>query len=181
MAKFTWLGSRKRGSKPVLVPGESTSLHRAFLIRLWLKGLGGLTELLGALALLLIPVNVFKDLGQSLSSMFLNANPENAFGLAILKYTQSLDGHSTLLGAIYLVTHGAVKVVLVYALFRNRMWAYPMMLAALVIFVTLQTVDLFNEFTWGVFALTIFDIFMIWITNREWQLHKKRNEHAAAH
>ena len=181
MAQAKWLFSRKRNGKAVLVPGESSSLHRAFIISLWLKGLGGLTELIGALALLLIPVSVFKDLGSNLSSALLNANPENAFGLAILKYTESLDGSTTMLGAIYLVTHGAVKVVLVYALFRNRMWAYPMMLAALVIFVGLQTAEMFHQFTWGVFALTIFDGFMIWVTNREWQLHKKRNLAGAAH
>ena len=36
-----------------------------------------------------------------------------------------------LFGAVYLLTHGLVKVVLVVALLLNKLWAYPWMIGVL--------------------------------------------------
>ena len=43
-----------------------------------------------------------------------------------------------LFGAVYLLLHGAVKVVLVIALLLNKLWAYPCMIVVLLIFIGYQ-------------------------------------------
>ena len=43
-----------------------------------------------------------------------------------------------LFGAVYLLLHGAVKVVLVTALLLNKLWAYPCMIVVLLIFIGYQ-------------------------------------------
>ena len=44
-------------------------------------------------------------------------------------------------GAAYLLAHGLVKVVLVLALLRNKLWAYPWMIAVLLGFVAFQSYE----------------------------------------
>jgi uncharacterized membrane protein len=43
-----------------------------------------------------------------------------------------------LFGAIYLLPHGIVKVVLVYALLLNKFWDYPWMMVVLLLFIGYQ-------------------------------------------
>ena len=43
-----------------------------------------------------------------------------------------------LFGAIYLLTHGAVKVGLVIAILLNKLWAYPCLIIVLLIFIGYQ-------------------------------------------
>ncbi len=43
----------------------------------------------------------------------------------LLHATSGLTGSAVQFGAIYLLSHGVVKIVLVTALLRNKRWAYP--------------------------------------------------------
>jgi uncharacterized membrane protein len=47
-----------------------------------------------------------------------------------------LTHSAQLYDAVYLLSHGDVKVVLVVALLRNKLWAYPWLIAFLAIFVS---------------------------------------------
>ena len=71
-------------------------------------------------------------------------------------------------GAAYLLTHGLVKIVLVGALLRNKLWAYPWMIAVLVAFIGYQLYRIAVGPTAGMVALTIFDAVIVWLTRREY-------------
>jgi uncharacterized membrane protein len=63
-------------------------------------------------------------------------------------------------------------VVLVLALLRNKLWAYPWMIAFLVAFICYQLYRIALDVTLGLTALTIFDAIIVWLTWREY--HKQR-------
>lgn len=51
-----------------------------------------------------------------------------------LPHTASgLTGNTVLFGAVYLLAHGVVKVALAIAMLLNKIWAYPWMIAVLVV------------------------------------------------
>jgi len=71
-----------------------------------------------------------------------------------------------------------VKIVLVAALLKNKLWAYPWMIAFLGAFIVYQAYRLTFKLSFGLAALTIFDIFIAWLTFREYR--KQLARHATA-
>ena len=74
-----------------------------------------------------------------------------------------------LFGAVYLLAHGVVKVILVAALLKNQLWAYPWMIAFLGVFIGYQLYRLSFQPSVGLTALTIFDVVIAWLTYREYR------------
>ena len=64
--------------------------------------------------------------------------------------------------------HGVVKIVLVAALVRNKIWAYPWMIAFLIVFIVYRIYRMTFAFSTGLLGLTIFDIVVMWLTYREY-------------
>lgn len=58
--------------------------------------------------------------------------------------------------------------MLVGALLRNQIWAYPWMIVFLVAFIAYQVYRMTFAFSVGLLALTIFDVFVAWLTYREY-------------
>ncbi len=67
-----------------------------------------------------------------------------------------------------MLSHGVVKIVLVTALLRNKLWAYPWMIAFLIAFIAYQVYRMTFAPSVGLVALTIFDAFVAWLTYREY-------------
>ena len=74
-----------------------------------------------------------------------------------------------LFGAVYLLSHGAVKVVLVAALLKNELWAYPWMIVFLGVFIVYQVYRLSLKPSVGLTALTVFDAVIAGLTYREYR------------
>jgi uncharacterized membrane protein len=72
------------------------------------------------------------------------------------------------------LSHGVVKVLLVAAVLKDKLWAYPWMIAFLLAFIGYQGYLLAVNPTLGVALLTVFDVFMVWLTYREYGKHPRR-------
>jgi uncharacterized membrane protein len=62
-----------------------------------------------------------------------------------------------------------VKVTLVIALLRNKLWAYPWMIAVLLAFIAYQVYLIVLGPSPGLVALTVFDVLIVVLTWREYQ------------
>ena len=69
-----------------------------------------------------------------------------------------------ILGSIYLLIHGAVKVGLVIALLLNKLWAYPCLIIVLLIFIGYQLYRIALQPSAGLIVLTIFDAVIVALT-----------------
>ena len=96
-----------------------------------------------------------------------------ARGSHLLSAAHSLTGSTVVFAALYLLSHGLVKMVLVGALLRNKLWAYPWMIGFLAVFIVYQLYRMTFAPTLGLATLTIFDAFIAWLTYREY-----RKQHA---
>ena len=106
---------------------------------------------------------------RSLTQHELSEDPRDFFARHLLHSAGQLTRGTTLFAAIYLISHGVAKVVLVVALLRDQLWAYPAMIVLLSAFIVYQLYRLSHRLTVGLTLLTVFDAFVVWLTWREYQ------------
>ena len=151
---------------------ETELLHRTFVLSIGAKGLFGLFELIGAIGAYFITPAQIQAFTQWLTADELQLEPNNVIAQFILHLGTNISSGETRFVALYLVIHGLTKVVLVWALLKDKQWAYPWMMIALVLFIVSQSIDLIAAFSLGILLLTLFDVFILWLTWRECALHK---------
>jgi uncharacterized membrane protein len=136
-----------------------------------LKGLDGLLELAGGVLLLLVSPATLNHWAHQLTQHELSQDPNDYLAHHLLRLTANL--HNTqLFGALYLLTHGLVKLVVVVGLFLRQRWAYPVAFVFLGGFVIYQLYRMTYAPTVGLALLTVFDLFIIWLTWREYRRTK---------
>jgi uncharacterized membrane protein len=157
------------------------AIDRAFLLGIIAKGLNGLAEILGGLILVLVTRDQLIGWLAGLANGELAEDPNDFIATRLLHWTDAstLTDAGLLFAGLYLLSHGVVKVVLVAAVLREKLWAYPWMLAFLVVFIGYQVYLLTRDPTGGLMALTCFDIALTWLTYREW--HRRRASTRALH
>jgi uncharacterized membrane protein len=143
-------------------------LDWTFEIFLILKGLDGLLEIAACLVLLLTPSETLSNWLNRLTAPELAEDPHDFIASHLLTAGDKFLAGSLLFAALYLLSHGIVKVVLVVAVLKDRLWAYPWMMTFLAVFIVYQSWLLIVDATPGLAALTIFDVAILWLTWREY-------------
>lgn len=144
-------------------------LDRVLVIGIVLKGIDGLLEVLGGVLLVLLTPAEISGLVHALTQHELSQDPRDFIASLLLHTADGLTGPGLLFGAAYLLVHGIVKVVLVLALLRNKLWAYPWTIGVLLVFIGYQLYRIVLSPTLGLIVLTGFDIVIATLTWREYQ------------
>lgn len=152
-------------------------LDRTFRISLTLKGLDGVLELIGGVLLLLVSPQQIGDVARFVTQHELAQDPGDPLASAVLHAASAASLSASVFGAIYLLLHGLVKIVLVWAVLKDRLWAYPWMIGFLLVFIFYQLYRIVVAFAWGMVLLTAFDVFIVWITAREYRRQRLRHMH----
>jgi uncharacterized membrane protein len=148
-------------------------LDRLFEIGIIGKGLNGLAELLGGLLLLFASPDSIRHAAAVLTQDELSKDPHDFIASHLLHTANGLTGSAVIFGAVYLLLHGVVKVVLVVALLLNKLWAYPCMIIVLLIFIGYQLYRIALQPSRGLVALTIFDAVIVALTWREYRRQRR--------
>jgi uncharacterized membrane protein len=149
-------------------------IDKTFEIGMILKGLDGILELIGGLFVLLVSPEAINSLVNWLTQHELSQDPHDFIATHLLHSAQGLTRSAVVFGAAYLVSHGIVKIVLVAAVLKSKLWAYPWMIAFLGIFIAYQVYRMTFAPSVGLVALTVFDAFIVWLTFREYQRHRAK-------
>ncbi len=150
-----------------------TATDKVFRISLYLKGLDGLLEIIGGLLLLLIKPEQINHLAHWLTQGELSQDPHDFIARHILKTAHELTGASLVFGAIYLLSHGISKVFLITQVLRDRLWAYKALIVLIGLFVVYQVYRLTVKFSISLVLLTLFDLLVIYLTQKEYRRHLK--------
>jgi uncharacterized membrane protein len=154
-------------------------LDRVFEIGIIGKGLNGAAELIGGLLLLFLTPGRIHHLVALLTQGKLSEDPHDFVATHLLHTASGLTGKALLFGAVYLLAHGIVKVVLVIALLLNKLWAYPWMIVVLVLFIGYQSYRIALTPTVGLIALTVFDLVIVVLTWREYRRQRRASQRPA--
>jgi uncharacterized membrane protein len=146
-------------------------LHESFQTGIFLKGFDGASEILGGvLVWLLNPVAAERTV-YALFGHQLAANPHAFLATHLIGALQSL-AHCKAFAAGFLLSGGLTKVVVVVALWFERLWAYPLMIVMLGAFAVYQ-IDWFSHtHSLILVVLTLFDLLAVWLT---WHEYRERN------
>lgn len=154
-------------------PHRELVLDWVFLVGVLLKALDGLVELVVGIPALFITKVQLIALAHALTSGELAEDPHDLIANLILHEAGKLGAAALVIGGIYLVVHGVVKVAIVAALFVGSTRIYPWAVGALTVLLIVQIVDLTVRFSVGVLLLSVLDAIIIALTLREW--HHRRS------
>lgn len=160
----------------------SPALDKTFKIGLVLKGLDGILEVAGGIALLFVSPHAIEHLVRALTAHELSEDPHDLIARYLLHSTSHLSTGIAVFGAIYLLSHGIAKIVLVALVLRDKLWAYAWLIALLMTFIAYQIYRITAvNFSVGLTALTVFDAALAWLTWREYRSRRAlRTEPAPA-
>ncbi len=150
-----------------------TLLDKTYEIGIIIKGIDGTLELIGGVLVLVLSPGTILNITNFFTQDTLQENPHNFLANHIEKAGHHLASGQTTFAALFLLTHGLVKVVLVTCLLLNKLWAYPWALVVLSIFLAYQLYLLITRPTFGMAFLTVLDAIIIYLVFREWkkQIH----------
>lgn len=147
-------------------------VDRLFRISIILKGLDGLLETVAGILLLVVGSESVVDLAQTLTGTVARTAPQGWLASAVVHGATQLVGGASVFAALYLLAHGVVKLVLVVAVLRDKLWAFPWMMAFLAAFVAYQSYQMAVTFSVGLLLLTAFDLVIIALTHIEYRKRK---------
>jgi uncharacterized membrane protein len=147
--------------------------HRIFEIGILLKGAHALIECLGGLALAFLRTDGLVNLVSELTQHELMRHPNDFVAARLLAMAQTFTVGTQHFYAFYLLSHGLIKIFLVLALLRNKLWAYPVSLAVLGLFIVYQLYRFSYTHGIGLIVLTVFDIVVIALIWHEYRLVRR--------
>ncbi len=100
----------------------------------------------------------------------LTEDPNDFVATFLVQSANQLSISSELFAAAYLLSHGIIKLFLVSALLRNKLWAYPWSLGVLGVFILYQLYRFAHTHSSWLIALSIFDILVIYLIGKEYRI-----------
>jgi uncharacterized membrane protein len=159
----------------------SPALDTTFKVGLVLKGLDGILEVAGGILLLFLSPQAIQHLVRVLTAHDFSKDPCDLIARYLLHTTAHLSHGTTVFGAIYLPSHGIAKIVLVALVLKDKLWAYPWLIALLLAFIAYQLYRITAvHFSIGLTLLTVFDAFLVWLTWREYRSKRAQQQAKAA-
>ncbi len=140
-----------------------------------LKGLDAVLEIAGGIALWFISPEFIVRLTALLTRGELSEDPRDLVSNYLRHAASRLSLGGEHFMAIYLLGHGVVKLFVVVALLRNKLWGYPLSIIVFGGFIVYQVYRYTLTHSLGLIALTIFDlivILLIWLEYRAVKQHR---------
>lgn len=145
-------------------------IRQLFVISVVLKGIGAVLEV--GFGLLLFFTNSVTNFVLQLAQNEFIEDPNDFFATHFHSFIAPTP-EEQMYGALYLLSHGAVKVVLVAGLLRNKLWAYPATIAILTLFILYQSVRWLQTHSFALLLLTVFDVLVLWLIYHEYRRIQK--------
>jgi uncharacterized membrane protein len=150
-----------------------------FRLGVILKGLDGVLEIAGGIALWLVnPGLIIRWVGL-LTQDEVARNRHDVIAHHLRVALGSLVSGRHFLG-IYLLAHGVVKLFVVVALLKNRFWAYPVAIAVFGGFIAYQLYRYTLTGSAGLIVLSAFDLIVIGLIWMEYRARKPRSHRLRA-
>lgn len=151
-------------------------IHVGFEIGLLLKGIHGLMEIIGSVFLLFLTPNRLNLLTRFLTKHELSEDQRDIVANYLLHISSSFSISTQHFAVFYLMSHGVIKCILILLLLKRKLWAYPLAIIVLILFIVYQIYR--YTLTQSVFLilLSIFDTIMIALTYLEYRRIKNKSQ-----
>lgn len=152
---------------------EAISL--ALKISLIFKSVFALAEIIGGAIFYFVSQDYITNFIFTITQDELVEDPKDFIASHLVTFSHSLFFSTQHFIALYLLSHGLVKLAVIIGLLKNKLWSYP---ASIFVFTTFIIYQFYRfSFTHSIWllVLTVFDIAIIWLIWREY-LFVKNNK-----
>ncbi len=149
-------------------------LHSGFELAILFKFIDGIFELIGGLALVLIAPRDLKEFIWSISWHELSGDPRDLVANLLHGLAEHLSVGSQTFGAVYLLSHGAIKIALVVSLWKGKLWSFPAAIVFFVLFIIYQLYRYGHTHSIWLILLSVLDVLVVLLTWTEYR-NLKRN------
>ena len=133
------------------------------------KGIDGVLEIIGGALLLGFRPDQLNDMVRQLTLHELNEDPHDLVVHLLLELVHHISHDIKLFAAIYLLSHGMIKLGLVVALLRKKLWAFPTAIAVFVLFLGYQMYRYSQTGSMSMLVLSGLDVIVIGLTWLEYR------------
>lgn len=156
-------------SKSKIINSNGNIFHKSFEIGILLKAIDGVLEIIGGILLLFLNPNRLGNLVAFLTQHELSEDPRDVIANFMIKLSSKFTISTEYFGVFYLISHGTIKLVLIVLLWKRKIWAYPLTIISLILFIIYQIYRYTLYPSTGLVILTVFDIIMIILTFIEYR------------
>ena len=150
---------------------EEKTIYELFQFSLWIKVFGSVGEMVGGIFIAFIPSAFVLNTALLLAQGESDSDDFLSRGLLSAAHSFAISNNA-FIGA-YLFVRGLVQFLLVIALFRNKLWAYPLLILVLLILVITQVYDIYLSHSIATGVITVVDIVTIYLVWHEYQVVRK--------
>ncbi|MGH7241543.1 MAG: DUF2127 domain-containing protein [Candidatus Saccharimonadales bacterium] len=134
-----------------------------------LKGIDGALEFLGGLLVLFVSPTTLHNFIAFITHRELVEDPHDKISNVLIHATNHYAAGGRTFLVIYLWIHAAIKLIAVFGILKNWLWAYPFSLISLGILMLYQAYTIFFvKASMGMILLTIFDMLILWLIWHEY-------------
>jgi uncharacterized membrane protein len=140
-----------------------------FRVSLVLKGLDGIAEIAGGVALWLVSPAFVNRVVRWLTAGEISEDPHDLIANFLRREASRFSLSGEYFVAVYLLIHGVIKIVIVAALLKDALWAYPIAIVVFFGFIVYQIYQYTLTGGFGLIALSVFDaviIVLVWLEYR---------------
>jgi uncharacterized membrane protein len=150
-------------------------IHQLFDVTLLLKSIHALIEIIGGFIFLFISKAAITNFVNFFIQDEISEEPNNKILNYISQTTAHLTGSSKSFAALYLISHGIINAFIIVALWKEKLWAYPVSFVVLGFFGLYQVYQYsFNHSPW-LLGLTILDAVILILVWHEYGVVKKKH------
>ena len=144
-------------------------VHVGFEIGLLMKGIDGILEIIGGFLLLFLSPARLNGIMRFLTQHELSEDPKDKVANLLLLYSHSFSISAQHFGVTYLLSHGIIKCLLIFLLWQKKLFAYPLSILSLILFITYQVYRYSISQSAFLIVLSVLDIVMVVLTVLEYK------------
>jgi uncharacterized membrane protein len=156
----------------MLPPEEEKGIRTIFHISIILKGLHAVLEIIGGTLLFFITTDLVVFVVKIFTLAELTEDPSDFIANYLRQSAEAFTIGGKTFAALYLLSHGIVKLFLVVALLKNKLWAYPASFFVFGAFIVYQLYRFTHTHSWVLIALSVFDAVVLWLIWHEYTIVK---------
>lgn len=153
---------------------ESKIIDKLFEIGVWIKAVFGFFEILGGMLFALSGQMIVDNIIIYFAQQEIMEDPNDLLANYLIKFANDFSFNTQIFAVAYLLFHGAVNILLVVFLLKNKIWFFPWAIGLLGGFVIYQVYRYFHTYSPLLLLIIMFDIFFISIVWLEYKKKKRK-------
>lgn len=160
--------------------GEEKTIYQFFLGSVLLKGAISLAEIVAGLLFFFVTPQEVVDFILSITQVVLPNTLHSMTEVILIAVGHELTIVSATVIGLYLLSRGLIKFLLIWAMLKNILWAYPWSLVVLGLFVLSQLYQIAMTQSLLIIGVTLFDLVVMYFIWREYRILKAHQTHEHA-